>query len=209
MAEKVVCPECQKTLSRRYLKTHIAKIHQSKESPAYKKEVLVAAQEILTTRVYRIPEGQEWMAEFDDWEFISSPKSTVNKTAGSSPGNTEEATAEISADKTSMSDGKAKRKNPEEVVQKKLEKSLGGGHQQTDAGIIDILTETEIVEIKEWKNWKEAIGQLIAYGHYYPNHQKRMHLFGETPNEKLRAVIFTICAENRIRVTFEKAPTTP
>lgn len=48
----------------------------------------------------------------------------------------------------------------------------------TPAGIIDILSVDEIIEVKHWKNWKDAIGQVLVYGLYYPSHAKRIHLFG-------------------------------
>lgn len=96
-----------------------------------------------------------------------------------------------------------KRQQPEEKVQRKLEKSLGGKHQVTDVGIIDILTDTELIEIKAWPGWKTALGQLFAYGHYYPTHMKRIHLFGEPPSAKTQQAIFAVCASLRIRVTIE------
>lgn len=98
---------------------------------------------------------------------------------------------------------KKTRQQPEEKVQKKLEKKLNGKHQTTPVGIIDILTDTELVEIKAWSNWKSALGQVFAYGHYYPNHMKRIHFFGRPPSENLQQAIFAICASLRIRVTIE------
>ncbi len=95
------------------------------------------------------------------------------------------------------------RQQPEEKVQKKLEKKLNGKHQTTPVGIIDILTDTELIEIKAWSNWKSALGQVFAYGHYYPNHMKRIHFFGCPPSENLQQAIFAICASLRIRVTIE------
>lgn len=47
----------------------------------------------------------------------------------------------------------------------------------TKVGRIDILTDTEIIEVKCGKNWKEAVGQVLTYGYYYPNHTKVIHLF--------------------------------
>lgn len=46
----------------------------------------------------------------------------------------------------------------------------------TPVGNIDLLTDTDIIEIKKAENWKNALGQILVYGYYYPNHQKRIHL---------------------------------
>lgn len=101
----------------------------------------------------------------------------------------------------------SKRNQPELAIQKKLEKKFNGGHQSTPAGIIDIISNEGggvIVEIKEWKNYKAAIGQLFCYGYYYPNHMKQIHFFGKPPSDDLKVVILTICASLRIAVSYEK-----
>ena len=66
----------------------------------------------------------------------------------------------------------------EKEIQLKLQKQLGGEIEvETEDGFIDLLTETEIVEIKNGKNWKHAVGQILIYSMEYPNHKKRIHLF--------------------------------
>jgi hypothetical protein len=47
----------------------------------------------------------------------------------------------------------------------------------TPCGRIDILTKEQIIEVKEYKGWKAALGQILVYSNYYPEHQKRIHLF--------------------------------
>jgi len=69
-------------------------------------------------------------------------------------------------------------------------------------GRIDILTDTEIIEVKAAKQWKAALGQIIVYGKFYPRHQKRIHLFGD----KLScdsSLIERTCLENAIAVSWE------
>lgn len=67
---------------------------------------------------------------------------------------------------------------PEKEVRDKLCEELGGEIEvKTPDGFIDILTKKEIIEVKCMKNWKHAIGQILVYGEYYPDHQKRIHLF--------------------------------
>lgn len=66
---------------------------------------------------------------------------------------------------------------------------------------IDILTETEIIEIKNFKNFMKAIGQILIYSQYYPKHKKRIHFFNikkDTPIEFLK----NICEKYDIRLTF-------
>lgn len=65
----------------------------------------------------------------------------------------------------------------EGTVQRQLAKRERG---QTEvpcmAGSVDFLTTTEVVEIKEWRGWKEAIKVLIYVG-YFPGRTPRIHLF--------------------------------
>jgi len=69
----------------------------------------------------------------------------------------------------------------ERSIQLSLQEKMGGTIEvDCLAGKIDLLTATEIIEVKLVKNWKAALGQILIYGNYYPSHQKRIHLFGET-----------------------------
>ena len=45
---------------------------------------------------------------------------------------------------------------------------------------IDILTSTTIYEVKIWKHWFYALGQIQFYGHYYPSHARVIVLY-DTP----------------------------
>lgn len=70
----------------------------------------------------------------------------------------------------------------EKVIQLKLQTKLGGEIEvETSAGRIDLLTDTQLIEVKAGKDWIHAVGQVIVYGNYYPKHQKRIHLFGDEP----------------------------
>ena len=69
-------------------------------------------------------------------------------------------------------------KQKEQHYQRKLEELLGGGHARTKYGIIDILTDTTLYEIKIWKNYKNALGQLLCYGKDYPDRQLAKIFFG-------------------------------
>lgn len=77
----------------------------------------------------------------------------------------------------------------EKYYLKKLFKELGGVVEvPTLAGRIDLLTSTQIIEVKEISAWKGAIGQVLVYSAYYPSHEKRIHLFGETQESFLDEV---------------------
>lgn len=77
---------------------------------------------------------------------------------------------------------KEKRKSSgynEKRIQQILVKGIGGKIEVlTPAGKIDLLTAKDLIEIKEAKNWKSALGQVLAYGFYYPSHRKIVYLFG-------------------------------
>ena len=71
-----------------------------------------------------------------------------------------------------------------------LAKTLNGKTEiPTLAGNIDVLTTTEIIEVKSVNNWKHAIGQVLIYGKYFPNHRKRIHLFGQTTDSYLELIV--------------------
>ena len=89
-------------------------------------------------------------------------------------------------------------------VQLKLERELGYGHMKCNSGIIDIFTPTTIIEIKKWKSWKEALGQLYCYSYDFPDRDKRVHFFGKLPNIKTLIYIICVFMSHNIEVTWEK-----
>lgn len=98
---------------------------------------------------------------------------------------------------------KKENKNPECVIRDKLLKQLGGSKEvSTEAGRIDVLTSLEIIEVKQVNGWKDALGQVLVYGYYYPSHQKRIHLFGECHSSYLD-IIQKHCKEFGVLVTWE------
>ena len=88
----------------------------------------------------------------------------------------------------------------EAVIQLKLQKALGGNIEvETSSGFIDLLTDSEIIEIKDGKNWKHAVGQILIYSLDYPNYNKRIHLFNIINDEHINSK----CKMYNIRVTYE------
>ena len=53
-------------------------------------------------------------------------------------------------------------------------------------GRVDLVTAEEVIEIKEWKSWKNGIGQLLMYAISFPSYKSlRLHCFGEcSPSHK-------------------------
>lgn len=71
----------------------------------------------------------------------------------------------------------------EEYVQKKLKYTYNGAAKKCETGIIDILYENNIVEVKNWKGWEKAIDQVISYANCYSKkYNKRLHFFGDKPD---------------------------
>lgn len=77
----------------------------------------------------------------------------------------------------------------ESYYQKLLQEKYQSGSKTTPAGIIDILTQTELIEIKHWIAWKSAIGQVMAYSRYYPDHKKIIYFIGNEPRPATKQVI--------------------
>ena len=100
-----------------------------------------------------------------------------------------------------------KYKGSEADVQKFLENKTGGYKENLSVGgfiwgIVDLVIHSEkiIIEIKEWKNWKHAIGQIVSYRNSYPNYNMMIYFFGDKPSQFLFNVIKKICNENEIAI---------
>lgn len=90
----------------------------------------------------------------------------------------------------------------EKIIQITLSQVVNGKMEVPCAyGRIDILTDDQIIEVKNVTDWKSAIGQITVYGLLYPRHEKRIHLFGSI-RESRRDPIFTAAKELGIVATF-------
>ncbi|MHC5722066.1 MAG: hypothetical protein ACYTX0_61135, partial [Nostoc sp.] len=89
-----------------------------------------------------------------------------------------------------------------QVVQR-LQDELGGQLEVVTAvGRIDLLTETEVIEVKQVSDWKSALGQILTYSAFFPEHTKRIHLFGDyTPKKK--EIIYSTVLSFGVIATFE------
>ena len=91
--------------------------------------------------------------------------------------------------------------NIEFIVRDNLKSQLGGLTEvTTPAGRIDLLTDTEIIEVKRVKDWKAG----LVYSGFYPEHQKRLHLFGSAEYEKQIADIAASCLVFDVLVSFDQ-----
>lgn len=90
-----------------------------------------------------------------------------------------------------------KNKKSEHFYQLLLENMLNGTHKTLDSGITDVTTDCLHAEIKEWTNWKSAIGQLVCYNMSDPKEQLHAYFFGKRPKDV--NTIFEIAAKCNIK----------
>jgi hypothetical protein len=99
------------------------------------------------------------------------------------------------------------RRGPERIIQERLHRELGGNMEAyTPIGPVDLVTKTEIIEIKRVEEWKTALGQVLAKAQSFPDQAKRIHLFGESSKQLKK--ITNHCQALDVTVTFEKAEMT-
>jgi transposase-like protein len=95
------------------------------------------------------------------------------------------------------------REGPEREIQLRLHRELGGTMEAyTPVGPIDLVTTTEIIEIKRINDWKTALGQVFAKAYMFPRKHKRIHLFGDSSRQLKK--ITSHCHDLDVTVTFEK-----
>lgn len=100
-----------------------------------------------------------------------------------------------------MSDKKTK--VMEELVWQQLiaKRTKGALEVITPIGNIDVLCDSSLYEVKHVKQWKHALGQVLAYGYFHPSKSKRLYLFG-VATKKLKTKIQTICNFYHVHVDF-------
>ena len=68
---------------------------------------------------------------------------------------------------------------------------------KTPVGRIDILTPTDIYELKTYRQAKHAIGQLLSYSYFYPEHELNLVLF-DVPEQANLVHLKAICRRLQI-----------
>ena len=71
-----------------------------------------------------------------------------------------------------------------------MEKETGGKRVKCEHGYIDIVTETEFIVIREWKNFYNAFGKAMCYKMVLPDRTARIHFYGKKPKvqDKIHAL---------------------
>ena len=74
----------------------------------------------------------------------------------------------------------------------------------TKIGRIDCLSNQQLMEVKHFRHWKEALGHVIAYSHYYPKMDKGILLYGEEAKPKLLQEVIDIAKRSGIKVVYKQ-----
>lgn len=86
--------------------------------------------------------------------------------------------------------------------------AVGGTTEvETSSGFIDVLSETEVIEVKYYRKWKDGLGQVLAYQSHYPRLARRLHLFarnGDRDTDKYCELAKSVCGQHMVQVTFEE-----
>jgi hypothetical protein len=98
---------------------------------------------------------------------------------------------------------KAKTSQQEKAIRDSLAAQMPGSQTEvsTSSGRIDILTPSKVIEVKNVRKYKHAIGQVVSYSHYYPKHERCVYLFGKV-SAKQRRLIVNECATVKVTVVF-------
>lgn len=93
----------------------------------------------------------------------------------------------------------------EKEVQERLHKEYGGEIEvKTPVGFIDISNDELIIEIKEFSQWKHALGQILCYSSFYPEKRKMLYLYAAAPDCEDKVItVLEICARYEIEVKIE------
>lgn len=92
----------------------------------------------------------------------------------------------------------------EDVYQREVEHETGGQMTKCNGGVVDVVSCLEVIEIKHWIRWKDAIGEVTVYALDFPDKKKRIHFFGQRPDQRTYDYIHEVCARLGIAVTETK-----
>lgn len=74
---------------------------------------------------------------------------------------------------------------------------------ETPHGRIDVLSDSKVIEIKNYENWKHAIGQVLTYSLFYPNKEKWIYLFNhEDETDVNKSAIIDTCNKLGVNAKF-------
>lgn len=90
----------------------------------------------------------------------------------------------------------------ESIVSDMLAKETGGTREvRCASGFVDVLTDSEVIEVKRVQSWKSAVGQSIVYCIDLPGRTPRIHLYGKTDQNQKR-LIEKYCSALGVRVSY-------
>lgn len=90
-------------------------------------------------------------------------------------------------------------------IQKALQSREGGEREvDTPAGLVDLVTDEWIIEIKHIIDWKDGL-KVLLFTPYLPGRKPRLHLFGGYTKE-VRSFIEQALERLGIIATFEQEP---
>ena len=69
---------------------------------------------------------------------------------------------------------------------------------------LDELTEDSVYEIKAWRYWKQALGQLLTYGIEYPKHRLILYLYGKKEPKNWDHIV-SACFQYKVECEFHIA----
>lgn len=94
----------------------------------------------------------------------------------------------------------------EQRVRDRIHSKMGGLKGViTSIGKIDVLTHSEIIEVSQVEEWKPALSRVLAFGAFYPDHKKHLHLLHDSPIDLTKfGQIQRACLELDVVATFEE-----
>lgn len=72
-----------------------------------------------------------------------------------------------------------------------------------DHGRVDVLTRSEVIEVKRGSRYLHALGQVLRYAESFPEHRKRVHLILEADQDDLLLKAKRVCSRYGVDVTCE------
>lgn len=111
-------------------------------------------------------------------------------------------TSELKNIKATITTGKYKEGN----YRNNLAKALNGTIEvPVPIGYIDVVTTDSIIEVKLIDEWKAALGQVIVYSIFYPDHKRKLHLL-YAPNANInryKILLEYVLTKLKVEVEFE------
>lgn len=92
----------------------------------------------------------------------------------------------------------------EACVRDRLAEREGGQVEVVcEHGIIDVLTPSDVIEVKRSNKYLHALGQILGYSESYPKHKKRVHLIMDSNEEELVSKAKHLYQKHGVEVTCE------